>query len=126
MDALANLANQGGPLRCLNPHTFVAIMDITIGASGAISATDAPFGFSITQSTTGRYALVYPPCIKAVIITTVENPDVSVPATKGVVTAKSATVGTATISTLDDAAAEANPESAAHLIITLFLKAFDG
>lgn len=75
-----------------------AIVKVTIGGTGAVSATSAPDpAFTVTRSTTGTYTLTYPKCVACTILHGLYSPAGTV--VTAYTTAKSATAGTATIVT---------------------------
>ena len=93
------------------------VIDVPIGATGAVGTTVGPSGVTIARSNTGLYTIVYPPMATAYFFFTFESADSSPTVFKAVLTAKDTTAGTAGFTTFDDAATAADPEDGSHVII---------
>jgi hypothetical protein len=93
------------PDRNTKRGVITARAQLVVGSSGAVATTsDYPDpAFTFTLSTTGTYTLTFPPCPQVDIYPSVYSPGLTVNSV--VVTALSATSGTATIVTMGDTAA---------------------
>lgn len=119
----AVLRDQDGafPPRSLHRELWHFIIDVPIGVTGAVGTIVCPTpDVSVTRAATGSYTFTYPACIKAYFIIEVESADASPNILEVQITAKSATAGTGSFKTLDAAAADADPESGAHVVIHVF------
>jgi hypothetical protein len=105
------------PCKTPNSEKWVLTADIVIGGTGAVSSVDGDAGISASRSGTGTYDLVYPACVRASVHVELVSPLKTV-VTK-VVTAKSATAGTAEIKTLAGTNAAANTDPASGDILTV-------
>lgn len=111
----------GFPAFSARGDRYVCVHQITIGASGAITAESVDDAkFDATYSTTGTYTLVFPPCRGGSIVFTVKSAAGTV--THAYFTALSFTAGTATFKT-SSVSAVADPANGDIITLTYFLDA---
>jgi hypothetical protein len=109
------------PKRMVQRGWIQAKAKLVVGSSGAVAAGssyDHP-DITITLSTTGVYTITYPPSIDATIWATIYSAGATI--TEWIITAKSATAGTATLR-LSKAGTSAEPASGDEVTIHFDLR----
>jgi len=109
--------------RAVQDNLIVAALELNIGATGAVgSQIFGPPGVTFTRTGTGTYTLVYPAARGVALIPYVAKS--AVPTIFDiVVTAKSATAGTATIVTYNGSGAATDPANGDIIGLIFFAKA---
>jgi hypothetical protein len=93
--ALGDLS--ASPVAAATQWVVIAQADIPIGAAGAVGTIDGDTGITCVNSGTGTFNLTYPPCMKAKFQLCLQSAAATV--TEAILTAKSATAGTAALRT---------------------------
>ncbi len=93
------------------------VIDVPIGATGAVGTTVGPSGVTIARTDVGLYTIVYPPMPTAYFFFSMESADATPVVFYAIITAKDTTAGTASFTTCDDEGVAADPESGAHVVI---------
>lgn len=103
------------PAWCINREEVDTIVEVLFGVT-SITSTDSPDpDFTITRTGPGTYNLTFPPCPKMRISFQLQSPALTVQGT--LVTARSATGGTATFKITNAAGAATDPATGDFVFI---------
>lgn len=97
------------PLKTLSKEKVLLQTDCPIGSTGAVGTLSGDPGFTVTRDSQGTYSITFPPCSSCVVECIPVSATPTIIST--VCTAKSATSGTATFETHNEAAAATDPAS---------------
>lgn len=96
------------PMKTPRAEKWMICVDCPIGATGAVGTLDGDtLDFTVTRDSQGTYSITYPPCVKAWVQVVAVSASPTIIST--VCTARSATAGTATFETHNEAAAATDP-----------------
>jgi hypothetical protein len=107
------------PANALSAWVCIAMCEFPIGASGAVGTADGDSDMTLAKNATGVYDLTYPACPKAIIKTGLKSAAATV--TESILTAKSATAGTAQIRT-SKAGTAVEPASGDAIYVWVFAR----
>jgi hypothetical protein len=103
-----------------NPDVVIAAALITIGAAGAVSSTTGTPGIAAANGGAGVFSLTFPPCVEAIIQLTLKSAASTVE--EVILTARSASAGTATIQTQVSGGTATNPASGDEIHVLIYAR----